>query len=75
MATNPNIEKAITELTDQLLQHEKNLNLIDFFNQHVESILIKHVLNKTDGNQTKASEILGISRSTLRYKLKNININ
>jgi two-component system response regulator AtoC len=31
---------------------------------------IRHVLNKVKGNKTKASEILGISRLTLREKLK-----
>ncbi|MEK6531454.1 MAG: sigma-54 dependent transcriptional regulator [Deltaproteobacteria bacterium] len=31
---------------------------------------IRHVLNKVNGNKTKASEILGISRITLRERLK-----
>ncbi|MCK4320904.1 sigma-54-dependent Fis family transcriptional regulator [candidate division WOR-3 bacterium] len=37
----------------------------------VESEHIQNVLESADGNKTKAAEILGISRKTLRNKLKN----
>lgn len=37
----------------------------------VESEHIQNVLESVDGNKTKAAEILGISRKTLRNKLKN----
>ncbi|MFZ4704941.1 MAG: sigma-54-dependent transcriptional regulator [Bacteroidales bacterium] len=36
----------------------------------IEKHFIKQALKKTDNNQTKASELLGISRDTLRYKVK-----
>ncbi len=36
----------------------------------VESEYIKNVLDSVDGNKTKAAEILGIDRKTLREKLK-----
>jgi two-component system response regulator HydG len=39
----------------------------------VEAEYIRNVLENVDGNKTKAAEILGIDRKTLREKLKNIS--
>ena len=39
-----------------------------------EKKLIKRILNKTGGNQTKAAELLGIHRNTLRRKIKKLNL-
>jgi DNA-binding NtrC family response regulator len=36
----------------------------------VEKQIIKQALQKTDNNQTRTSKLLGISRDTLRYKIK-----
>lgn len=36
--------------------------------------LIKNALQKTNGNRTKAAEILGISRRTLLYRIKEYNL-
>jgi len=41
----------------------------------VEEPLFKAVMNYTKGNQSQASEILGINRGTLRKKLKTYSIN
>jgi DNA-binding NtrC family response regulator len=38
--------------------------------ESVEINLIKKALNKTGGNQTKAAQLLGISRDVLRYRIK-----
>lgn len=38
--------------------------------QEVEIPLLETVLDHTGGNQTKAAEILGLNRGTLRKKLK-----
>ncbi len=46
-----------------------DLMLADF-----EKPLISCVLEKTEGNQVKTAEILGISRSTLRKKMKELDI-
>jgi len=41
----------------------------------IESSMLQVVLKKTKYNQTQAARILGISRSTLRKKLKQYQIN
>jgi Fis family transcriptional regulator len=38
--------------------------------QEVEAPLFKAVMNYTKGNQSKAAEMLGINRGTLRKKLR-----
>jgi len=38
--------------------------------EEVEQVAIQHALKKADGNKTKAAQWLGISRQTLRAKLK-----
>jgi DNA-binding NtrC family response regulator len=36
----------------------------------VERIMVERALNATDGNQSRAAELLGITRDQLRYRLK-----
>jgi two-component system response regulator HydG len=38
--------------------------------EHWERSLIEQALRESDGNQTRAAQRLGISRDTLRYRLK-----
>ena len=40
----------------------------------LERILLTRVLNHTQGNQSQAARILGISRSSLRNKLRSLDI-
>jgi two-component system nitrogen regulation response regulator GlnG len=40
----------------------------------VERCLLRRVLTSTDGNQSKAAKILGISRASLRHKLHALHI-
>lgn len=40
----------------------------------VERTLLKRVLTQTEGNQSKAAKILGITRASLRHKLQALNI-
>lgn len=44
--------------------------LYDMMVGEVEQALFAAVMNHTRGNQSKAAEILGINRSTLRKKLR-----
>lgn len=39
----------------------------------VERVLLSEVLSHAEGNQVQASELLGISRTTLRHKLEHLN--
>jgi two-component system nitrogen regulation response regulator GlnG len=41
----------------------------------VEQVLFTRVLKETEGHQGRASERLGLSRSTLRYKLRDLGLN
>ncbi|MFW5926597.1 MAG: helix-turn-helix domain-containing protein [Wenzhouxiangella sp.] len=45
-------------------------NLHRIIMSEVERPLIRTVLDHTDGNQSRAAEILGITRTTLRNRLK-----
>lgn len=45
-------------------------NLYDFVIDQIEKGIIVEVLEFTSGNRTQASEILGITRTTLRNKIK-----
>jgi PAS domain S-box-containing protein len=40
-----------------------------------ERMLLKSALEKTGGNQTQAANILGITRDTLRYRMKKFSLN
>ena len=43
--------------------------------QDIERVHIKRVLSRTNGNKSKAAEILNISRTTLREKMRTFDIN
>jgi Fis family transcriptional regulator len=47
-----------------------NINLYDKILENVEAPLLRTVMEQTRYNQSKAARILGISRGTLRTKLK-----
>ncbi|UCD84871.1 MAG: response regulator [Deltaproteobacteria bacterium] len=81
--------KLITSLKSGSLERIVHLKLEDFIRklgpgkmdglydlvlERVERPLIKLVLERTRGNQIKASEILGINRNTLRRKIQQLNI-
>ena len=46
----------------------------DMVIRHVEKAMLEWMLDKAKGNQTKAAQILGISRNTLRRKLAQYRI-
>ena len=54
----------------QDLNGQKPQNLHNFFINEVEKPFLREVMQQVDGNQSKAADILGINRNTLRKKLK-----
>jgi Fis family transcriptional regulator len=46
----------------------------DMVLQCMEKPLLEYVMNRAGGNQSKAAEILGLNRNTLRKKLKQYNL-
>ncbi len=56
------------------LNGEAPANLHNFFINEVEKPFLEVVMNQVKGNQTRAADILGINRNTLRKKLKTYNL-
>ncbi len=54
----------------QQLEGQKIVDLYEFVLAEVEAPLMEAVMAYTRGNQSKAAILLGVSRSTLRKKLK-----
>ncbi|MBL8498892.1 Fis family transcriptional regulator [Nitrosomonas sp. JL21] len=63
------IRKAIGGYLNDL-DGEKPGNMYGMVINSVERPLIEIVMQHTNGNQTKAAELLGINRNTLRQKMK-----
>ncbi len=42
--------------------------------EHVEESLVRQAMGMAAGNQTRAAQLLGLSRDALRYKLKKFNV-
>jgi two-component system nitrogen regulation response regulator GlnG len=54
---------------------ESNENqLLGTINPKIEKILIKLVLEKTNGKKSEAADILGLGRNTLTKKIKELGI-
>lgn len=45
-------------------------NVYDMVIKEIEAPMLKTVLTLVEGNQTRAAEVLGLSRGTLRKKLR-----
>lgn len=56
------------------LNGETPNNLHNFFINEVEKPFLEVVMTHVNGNQTRAADILGINRNTLRKKLKSYNL-
>lgn len=67
------VRKAVEEYFKHL-DGEKPGTVYDMVLTCVERPLIETVLYHTEGNQTRASELLGINRNTLRKKMQQYRI-
>tara|TARA_B100000768_G_scaffold65549_1_gene63034 strand:- start:2565 stop:2801 length:237 start_codon:yes stop_codon:yes gene_type:complete len=71
--TKANLSNDIDILLDQYfkdLSGESPNGVYDMVVHSVEKPLLLYVMNLAEGNQSKASNILGLNRNTLRKKLK-----
>jgi len=68
------IETALERYFDDLEGYKAN-GLFEMVMCEVEVPLLKSVMHHTRGNQSRAAEILGINRSTLRKKLEKHGLN
>lgn len=67
------VEKALRNY----FAHLEGASVTDVYNlvlSEVEAPLLESVMNYVKGNQTKASEMLGLNRGTLRKKLKQYDL-
>ena len=67
------VRSAVANYFDQLDGHSTS-GLHRLVLGEVEVPLLEAVLSYTEGNQSKAAEVLGINRGTLRKKLKEYNL-
>lgn len=70
---NTNIRASLSQFLNDL-DGENPGNIYDMVLQQVEQPLLELIMQHVDGNQSKASEFLGINRGTLRKKLKTYNL-
>ncbi len=63
------LNKSIKQYVSQM-DVKQNGVLHDLIIGAVEEPLVQMVLDKTNGNQTQAANILGLNRNTLRKKIK-----
>jgi Fis family transcriptional regulator len=64
------VRKALKEYFKDLDGEEPCGDMYDMVMDCVEKPLIEMVLEHVGGNQTRASEVLGINRNTLRKKMQ-----
>jgi len=64
------VRKAIKEYFKDLDGEEPCSEMYDMVINCVEKPLLEMVLEQAGGNQTRASEMLGINRNTLRKKMQ-----
>ena len=57
------------------LDGEMPAAIYDMVLARVEKPLLEVVLNHTQGNQTRAAELLGLNRNTLRKKIRELGVN
>jgi Fis family transcriptional regulator len=67
------VEEAMTQYFLQL-DGQPTSDLYQLVLEQVESPLLTAVMNYTNGNQSRAAEMLGLNRGTLRKKLKQYDL-
>ena len=63
------VRNAVNEYFKDLDGEEPSCSVFDMVMSCVEKPLIETVMHHADGNQTRAADLLGINRNTLRKKI------
>ena len=74
---NHNLPDNIDTLLDQYfndLDGDQASAIYEMVINTVEKPLLLYIMNKAEGNQSKAAKMLGLNRNTLRKKLKQYNL-
>jgi Fis family transcriptional regulator len=66
-------ERALSDYFSSLNGH-KPARLYDMVMREVEGPLLRVVLDYVEGNQSRAAQVLGINRGTLRKKLRELGL-
>jgi Fis family transcriptional regulator, factor for inversion stimulation protein len=77
MSKDCKLSQAIIESLDDYFMHldgETPHAIYEMVLGCVEQPMLEYILNKVGGNQSKAAEMLGINRNTLRKKMAQYNI-
>ncbi len=69
-----NVDQKIREWIRMTLATERKDNLFDSYIDHFATILVSEALTATEGNRSKAAELLGLSRPTLHSKIDKYNL-
>ncbi|MDO8863874.1 DNA-binding transcriptional regulator Fis [Haliea sp. E1-2-M8] len=67
------VTRAVRKYLDQL-DGQATSGFYDLVLSQVEAPLLREVMQHTRNNQTRASQMLGLNRGTLRKKLKQYNL-
>ena len=67
------VERSLDEYFRKL-DGEPPHGIYDMVIAHVERALLASMLERSNGNQTQAAEMLGLNRNTLRAKLAKYNL-
>lgn len=77
MKHNEQISRAVNATLDQYftdLDGEAPQAVYDMVLACVEKPMLEYIMQRAQGNQTRAADILGINRNTLRKKLQDYNL-
>lgn len=69
------VQSAVEDYFADLDGHQPHSDLYEMVMTEVEYPLLRAIMRHTGGNQSRAAEILGINRGTLRKKLEKFGLN